>query len=270
MLDRPIAFHRIFVEWTGSVNAALMLSQLVYWTKRTKDSEGWIYKSAIEWEEETGLSTREQATARKVLRLSGLVEEKLKGLPAILHFRICKTSFDKSAKLVSTKAQNKSSLLRRDSYKEYKHTPRGGGCIFPEEGESLQTKKSVAAKIVEEYANWNIKNRLHAGKQGSTRSGWSEKTITQWIVRCRLLLKQLDGDKQQVRKVLRWYFEHWKEEYSKRCNTFSSFCDKFVEIEMQMKKGSSEQIDYKVPEYDSVVDGKEIKDFDVNNPKTWR
>jgi hypothetical protein len=33
LLDRPIAFHRIFVELTGSVLAAVMLSQAFYWSR---------------------------------------------------------------------------------------------------------------------------------------------------------------------------------------------------------------------------------------------
>ena len=34
LLDRPIAYHRIFARLTGSVHAALMLSQAVYWQNR--------------------------------------------------------------------------------------------------------------------------------------------------------------------------------------------------------------------------------------------
>ncbi len=39
LLDRPIAFYRVFVMITGSVTGALMLSQAVYWSKRTDDAE---------------------------------------------------------------------------------------------------------------------------------------------------------------------------------------------------------------------------------------
>ena len=54
--DRPIAFHRCFVTLTGSVTAALMLSQAMYWQKRTKDPEGWWCKTVEEWTEETGMT----------------------------------------------------------------------------------------------------------------------------------------------------------------------------------------------------------------------
>lgn len=65
-----------------------MLSQAVYWSQRTKDPNGWFYKSAIEWQEETGLSRREQETVRKILRKSGIWSEKRRGVPATLNFKV--------------------------------------------------------------------------------------------------------------------------------------------------------------------------------------
>ena len=88
LFDRPIAFHRCFVTITGSVTAALMLSQAFYWSKRTSLPDGWFYKSQAEWHEETGLTRREQETARKVLRNLGIFSEKLIGIPATLHYKI--------------------------------------------------------------------------------------------------------------------------------------------------------------------------------------
>ena len=88
LIDRPIAFQRSFVRLTKSINASLFLSQAVYWSKRTDDSEGWFYKRQSEWEDETGLTRREQDTARKTLRELGVMEEVLEGIPATLHFRV--------------------------------------------------------------------------------------------------------------------------------------------------------------------------------------
>lgn len=88
ILDRPIAFHRCLVAVTDSVSAALMLSQAVYWSNRTNDPEGWFYKTAEEWEEETGLTRRAQEGARAKLRRTQFWEEKLRGVPATLFFRI--------------------------------------------------------------------------------------------------------------------------------------------------------------------------------------
>lgn len=87
-LQRPIAFHRVFVDLTGSVVAALMLSQAYYWTPRTSESDGWFYKTQAEWEEETGLSRYEQEGARRTLRERGLMDEVRKGQPARLWYRV--------------------------------------------------------------------------------------------------------------------------------------------------------------------------------------
>ncbi len=88
LLTSPIAFHRIFVTIGGSLAAGVMLSQAWYWRQRTKDPEGWFWKTQEEWEQETGLTRREQETARRQLVQRGLMEEVLRGVPARLHFRI--------------------------------------------------------------------------------------------------------------------------------------------------------------------------------------
>ena len=39
ILDRPIAYHRIFARITkGGVTAGVLLSQMVYWSSRGKDT----------------------------------------------------------------------------------------------------------------------------------------------------------------------------------------------------------------------------------------
>jgi hypothetical protein len=102
LFDRPIAFHRVLVTITGSVNAALMLSQAIYWSRRTRDPQRWFYKTIEAWEAETGLTRREQETARK--KLKPWLQTALRGVPATLHFRVNESSLAESAKLVWQKA----------------------------------------------------------------------------------------------------------------------------------------------------------------------
>lgn len=87
MLQRPIAFHRVFVPLAG-ITGALFLSQLMYWSDKGSDKDGWIYKTQAEWTEETGLSRYEQEFVRKTLRKDGVLEERYSGLPAKLYYRI--------------------------------------------------------------------------------------------------------------------------------------------------------------------------------------
>jgi len=88
MLDRPIAFQRAFVRIGAGIKGALMLSQAVYWSNRTRDADGWFYKTQEEWEEETGLVRSEQETARKKLTGLKVVHEKKKGVPCKLYYRV--------------------------------------------------------------------------------------------------------------------------------------------------------------------------------------
>lgn len=91
LLGQPIAFHRRLVDLTDSVKPAVMLSQMIYWTLHGRDvasRDGWFYKTKVQWEWETGLSMREQDTARDVLRTLGLLHEQRLGIPATLHFRV--------------------------------------------------------------------------------------------------------------------------------------------------------------------------------------
>ena len=92
LLGRHIAFHRRLVDLTASVKAALLLSQSLYWTRHGRDiveNGGWFFKTSEQWERETGLSHKEQATAREVLRRQCLLEEQRMGIPARLHYRLC-------------------------------------------------------------------------------------------------------------------------------------------------------------------------------------
>jgi hypothetical protein len=114
--SKPVAYYSAFAQVSGGVTSGVLLSQLFYWTGRGADPDGWVYKSQSKWEAETGLTRREQETARKRLRERGILEEKLAGVPATLHYRVdldrlidllCQTRLADSAKLEGREAPNK-------------------------------------------------------------------------------------------------------------------------------------------------------------------
>ena len=86
--DRPIAFNRDFVRLGIKVNGALFLSQAIYWSKRTKDENGWFYKTIEEWEDETGLTTDEQRGIKANLLKKGYIEIEKRGAPARNFYRV--------------------------------------------------------------------------------------------------------------------------------------------------------------------------------------
>jgi len=49
-LGRTIAFHPDMARMLDSIKAALFLQQLMWWTSKARDPQGWVYKSVKEWE----------------------------------------------------------------------------------------------------------------------------------------------------------------------------------------------------------------------------
>ncbi len=97
LLGRHIAFHRRLVDLTADVKAALLLSQSIYWTRHGRDIDeagGGFLKTTGQWRMETGLSAREQDTAREVLRELTILDEQRIGFPAQVHFRLCLDQID--------------------------------------------------------------------------------------------------------------------------------------------------------------------------------
>lgn len=85
----PVAFQRAFVDVTGSVTSALLLSALMQEHEhRVAVEGGWYHCSAEACERATGLTRKEQSTARRILRDLGLLQERRTGYPATLQVRI--------------------------------------------------------------------------------------------------------------------------------------------------------------------------------------
>ena len=89
----PVAYHPMLSHFFGSVNAAIFFCQLRYWGDRTVNPLG-VYKTSEEWTTETGLSYREQATARRILSDPGFVIETNKRLEHRIYFLIDWSAFN--------------------------------------------------------------------------------------------------------------------------------------------------------------------------------
>jgi hypothetical protein len=84
----PIAFHRTFVDITHSALAALLLSAYLEQQENALSADGWFEVNAAELEYRTGLSRREQITARKTLLDKQMIQERKCAFPARLEMRI--------------------------------------------------------------------------------------------------------------------------------------------------------------------------------------
>lgn len=72
----PIAFHRSFVDITGSAIAALMLSTLLELQEHAPRSNEWFVYDPHSIKTTTGLSRNEQKAANKVLREKHILLER--------------------------------------------------------------------------------------------------------------------------------------------------------------------------------------------------
>jgi hypothetical protein len=84
--QRPIAVYPIYIKITGSVNAGLLLSQLMYWYGAVNGRV--FYKNDIEIMEETMLSESELRGAKAKLKTMSFINIKAKGIPATTHYTI--------------------------------------------------------------------------------------------------------------------------------------------------------------------------------------
>lgn len=89
--SRRVAIYRCLIDITGSLKSAAMLSQLIYWTRVSKEvaeRDGWIFKSIAQMEAETGLTVREQRTCKNRLLDTNLIQTCRKGVGAALAIKV--------------------------------------------------------------------------------------------------------------------------------------------------------------------------------------
>jgi hypothetical protein len=85
---RPVAYNPKLAKYFKSINAALLLSQFLYWTEHTDDPDGWFWKTRAELYEEIGMGRYEFEGARRRLVEVGVLEEEFRGMPARNYYRL--------------------------------------------------------------------------------------------------------------------------------------------------------------------------------------
>jgi DNA-binding Lrp family transcriptional regulator len=145
-LERPIAFYPQLARVLGGIEEAIFVQQLIYWTPRAKDENGWVYKTREEWINETTISEWKIKNVIRKLEKLGIIERKKKhvnGIP-IPHYQ-----------LQEEKLQNLLSVWDESSHSNGMNPPTP---LYTEttnrestysRGEDMKTKKtSTAPKIL--------------------------------------------------------------------------------------------------------------------------
>ncbi|ELZ2182792.1 DNA-binding protein [Acinetobacter baumannii] len=192
MNEQPIAFNKHYVFLGCGINGALMLSQLVYWTSRTKDSEGWFFKTHHEWTQETGLTRREQDTARATLKSLKFISEKKMGVPCRVYYRVERENLyqaliEYSESIDINSMHNSAILNAQNSHTECTNPP---DCMHNSAILNAQIRPSNTENTYREYtenttdiicADSAPKTQKFKAKDFLLKNGVSEQTATEYL-----------------------------------------------------------------------------------------
>jgi hypothetical protein len=86
--NRVVGYSPDLARLVGGATTGLFLSQLLFLSDKGHNPEGWIYKSEAEMGKETGLTKREQQTARRKLLSLGVIAIMRGGWKNTYHFKV--------------------------------------------------------------------------------------------------------------------------------------------------------------------------------------
>lgn len=105
--ENTVVIPKLFFKLTGDLTTAVLLNQIVFYSDKSKRTDGFFYKTYKEWEEEICLTERQVRYSTKKLIKEGLVETALKkanGAPTV-HYKL---DYNKLVDSILTKCQNPS------------------------------------------------------------------------------------------------------------------------------------------------------------------
>ncbi|QTP60908.1 hypothetical protein HNO53_20640 [Billgrantia antri] len=132
LLGRPVAYQPVFTRLPGvTVQGAIFLSQALFLcnTPTAQRRAGWFWKEqagAVDsWEAETGMSAKQQVTARRQLVAIGVLEEVRKGVPAKTWYRV---NCDRLAELLAQALDTSETAAEP---RRSPDSPNGRNCNLP-------------------------------------------------------------------------------------------------------------------------------------------
>jgi hypothetical protein len=86
--NRVVGYSPDLARMVGGATTGLFLSQLLFLSDKGANPDGWVYKSEQEMGKETGLTKREQQTARRKLLALGVITIMRGGWKNTYHFKV--------------------------------------------------------------------------------------------------------------------------------------------------------------------------------------
>jgi hypothetical protein len=86
--NRVVGYSPDLARIVGGATTGLFLSQLLFLSDKGANPDGWVYKSEADMGKETGLTKREQQTARRKLLSLGVIAIERRGFKFTYHFKV--------------------------------------------------------------------------------------------------------------------------------------------------------------------------------------
>ena len=199
--NQTVVSARMVRSLKGNGNAAIMLSQLLFWSRTKADEEGWFYRTRNQMETRCGLGKKAQKSAAETLSRLGLVETDLRGMPARKHYRI---RLGKVISLLMASEQDRAHGSNQDrAHGVEQDRAHANGSIYRQETESNKNN----AHAHEEELPPHAPSRDQVVKYGTGQVGLSEEECEKFFNHY-AAVDFMDG---QQRK-LNWKFKmaNWK------------------------------------------------------------
>ncbi len=156
--NKMLSIPRFYIELCGDIPTALLLSQLIYWTDKTKRSDCFIFKTYKEWHSELGLSESQVRRGANKLKKMGILTTKIRkamGAPTV-HYKIQKEKFED---LILKKVKNRSLTNERNQSEERPDSSNRDYDIELNNRERKNTSQNCDA-----HKSFNIFRMIKSGK----------------------------------------------------------------------------------------------------------
>lgn len=180
-LGGPVAYYPGLAKHVGGVKPAIFLCQMIYWSDKTENELG-VYKSVEEWEEETGLSYREQVTARKELVERGLIIETAKRIEHRIYFLLNEDLLDEylanignCGKRISRNAESAVGEVRKAHFVHTENTTENKNPCQPKADAKASIPYEKIRSIYQEVCGSVMKPamKLTSQRESNIRACWN-------------------------------------------------------------------------------------------------
>jgi hypothetical protein len=177
--NRVVGYSPDLARMVGGATTGLFLSQLLFLSDKGANPEGWVYKSEQEMGKETGLTKREQQTARRKLLSLGVIAIMRGGWKNTYHFKVL---WDRLYQVIagSQRTQNVPTEKRERAQNVSTESEQNVPTQLPQWQQNVSTK-------------WKQNVPTH-NRENNTENKETEKTDRENETTWNLALKQLKQD----------------------------------------------------------------------------